>query len=497
MKRLMEIAKICILIGVIIMLVRCDKLETYTETPANVIGATESTTLRTVTSHNDANCKYVAMNGSDSTGTGTAANPYRSIKFGIANLGGAFTIVTVERNGYVGDLYFDEDIGGGLNILPANSTLQVELGEKATIKKTDLVIGSSGSANRNWVDVGYGSTYWVAAGNVMTAGSIAADYLYYSTDRTTWTIINAGVMSAAKVWQFCRYIEHLGMWIAGTNASDFYTATDPTGAWTQVTGGVFAAGLLFNDIATDGNIVVMAASDDVYYSYDLSTWVAEGREGYFLKIVYASDKWILHNLTAKTLEYSTDGLNWLATNAPNLTYNRLSGSDEDVWIAPSTTNGVLWSHDAINWYYSDTTGYYHDSTYADGLFFSSIAATIGTNVSGQYSLDGKVWTTYIPTATTSVNYVGYSKGDLITCNYDAITYNGSVLARSESCVIPINGNGITINGFIIDGDLYFNGVLGNDNTGFTIKWCTLQNWNNVALGHLDTADLSTVLILGE
>jgi len=97
-------------------------------TPLNVIGVTDSLTLRTVTAHTDLNCRYVAENGSDTTGAGTQANPWRTIQYAIDNLGG-FQIITFLRNGMTGEIHSYQNVWRNQNAIPSNLTIQTELGE--------------------------------------------------------------------------------------------------------------------------------------------------------------------------------------------------------------------------------------------------------------------------------------------------------------------------------------------------------------------------------
>ena len=116
------------------MLVKAVREKEYNIIRDNAVGPTTSTTLRTVTAHNDTNCIYVAPNGANSN-PGTQALPKLTIQAGIDQaLGDGKSIVTVIRNGYVGEMIFQEQI----KLVADSMIIQVELGEIATIKYPNI-----------------------------------------------------------------------------------------------------------------------------------------------------------------------------------------------------------------------------------------------------------------------------------------------------------------------------------------------------------------------
>lgn len=84
----------------------------WTETAQYVIGASSDLTSDDVEAHNDNNCTYVGWSGSDSTGTGTYANPFRTLQHAHGNLGTGHTIITIIDSNYyytgdAVDLFFE------------------------------------------------------------------------------------------------------------------------------------------------------------------------------------------------------------------------------------------------------------------------------------------------------------------------------------------------------------------------------------------------------
>jgi hypothetical protein len=74
---------------------RYDVAGTYTESESIPIGCTVNTLASDLDGHNDSNCAYVSYAGSDSTGDGTYANPYRTVLHALDNLDSNQTIITI------------------------------------------------------------------------------------------------------------------------------------------------------------------------------------------------------------------------------------------------------------------------------------------------------------------------------------------------------------------------------------------------------------------
>ena len=103
-----------------------DNVVTYTETDLNVVGASTTTTLRTVETHDDTNCIYVSKDGDDA-GAGTLADPLLTIQAGENACDAAHTIVTIVDSGY-----YDEEV----TINNTNCTMiQADLGQAPTAKR--------------------------------------------------------------------------------------------------------------------------------------------------------------------------------------------------------------------------------------------------------------------------------------------------------------------------------------------------------------------------
>ena len=97
------------------------------------MGPTTSTTLRTLknTSPDDTNTIWLAKNGNDAN-PGTQASPVLTFQQAVSLLGGAKTTIQMFRNGYTGNLIWEEDFTGLPNsriVLPDGTILQAELGE--------------------------------------------------------------------------------------------------------------------------------------------------------------------------------------------------------------------------------------------------------------------------------------------------------------------------------------------------------------------------------
>src|SRR3990172_3004581 len=114
------------------MVIQSGYTETYTTTLTRAVGATTRTGVRGTfpqPAPSDANSIWLAPNGNDAN-AGTQAAPKLTITAAIAALTVGKPTVHIFRNGFVGDLLFDEtDL-----TLPDSRSIQAEDSEIAYIK---------------------------------------------------------------------------------------------------------------------------------------------------------------------------------------------------------------------------------------------------------------------------------------------------------------------------------------------------------------------------
>lgn len=72
----------------------------YSETILIIIGESSSIVPGDLVQHDDTNCIYVSWAGSDTTGTGTQALPFRTLQHALSNMGGKTIITILDSNEY-------------------------------------------------------------------------------------------------------------------------------------------------------------------------------------------------------------------------------------------------------------------------------------------------------------------------------------------------------------------------------------------------------------
>lgn len=437
-----------------------NKEKSYTVTPTNVVGATTNSILRTVTVHNDTNCKYVAMNGDDTTGTGTSGNPYRTIEKAVSTLGGAFMIVTIIRNSYIGDLSFeapDTSLSGG-------HILQVELGELATILRSSFktIVDATGSTLPA-TDFAYYNNRWVAT----ITGS---NKMYYSFNGIIWTI----TASVTANWTGIA-VDTNGKWVAVADQLGIYTSTDGIN-WTVASSPPPSPGTkLWSSIAVNdqGLFVVTSFGNTsvnptpLYYSTDGDTWaVCNNSNQLWYYVTWKAGKWVA--TSSQFLYYSTDGINWLLTNAGEGSFIGVDGNSEgNYWIAVKN-NKFIYSYDIIEWFSLDTP----NEIFGFITNFGTLWIAGGNSTKLYYSLDGKTFLEM--TNSTSNNYTRIRFNKFGFCQAGSQSTNQIQYITTWLLYLPNNLS--VINGFILDGqNLIPNGINYNYTSSPVLEWNTFQN----------------------
>lgn len=117
----------------------------YTNTQNNYVGAQNVAGRRgTLPTFTDANTKYVAKTGNDTTGTGVSASPYLTIAKALSTLGGAFIYCVIKDSGVYN--VSDNNTNVTLNWNVANTSLYAADGQTPTLTlKRGAVQGTYGA----------------------------------------------------------------------------------------------------------------------------------------------------------------------------------------------------------------------------------------------------------------------------------------------------------------------------------------------------------------
>jgi hypothetical protein len=452
-----------------------ERTKTYTITPKNQVGTDEdfkqlwgnsAVPLRTVTAHNDGNCVYVAPNGNDGN-AGTSALPKLTIQNAITTaIGAGKAIVTVIRNGYVGNIVFTENVE-----IVDTMTLQVEAGETATIqdnsggnisfKQSNTVIA------RDILSLIRLSNGWILAG-CSTAGA-GINSLYTSNDEgLTWAIGTDADLNNRTIWKFIQLAN--GNIICGGSSAAGVSAIKISGnngvTWAEATGAGLDNKLVYGLFVTiTGRILASTSVNEIYYSDDNgNTWTASATvmTTVSFRFIYTANNRILSGM------YYSDnnGLTW--SQNPNINNQAMGLIRLPNNTLVASINGDIYKsvNEGNTWTSKDIVGV--PITELLLLKNGDILATTG-NVGFYISSDfGDNWTISAPYfGGLQYSPIELPNGRVVVGNSQGIYYS----ANTEIVKQFDNTKAITINGFILD---------GNNNKVFgaytkTLKWCHLKN----------------------
>jgi hypothetical protein len=288
---------------------------------------------------------------------------------------------------------------------------------------------SSSCTSYYFYDVYYGMGIWVAAS--------VGNGLFYSTDGKTWNQSNI----TSNNWGCVHYGN--GMWVAGSNTADvgvYYSTSGIT--WYKaetISAGSFGKKALYYG---NGMWVISSSSDyAVYYSYDGITWFkCSGVSGNY-GVCYANNTWIVSgyysnnesiSANIKTSLSHMDSTDYSYTNnfckkwyQTTITTGSWSvGYGNGMWVAAGTT-GIMYSHDGICWYQSDTAyGSYSSVCYG----YDSVWIVCKSNGGGiYYSVDNGIhW--ILSNVTTNIYNLSYGNGIFIAggSSYSSSNYSNGV-----------------------------------------------------------------------
>jgi hypothetical protein len=133
----------------------------------NAVGATDSTTLRTLDfTPSDTNTVYVAKTGSDSTGTGTAANPVLTIKKAESLITAVKCNIVILDDG----VYEEESLAFDTNC----RNIAAAIGKKPTIKPVSALVGFTADNYYHDTPVPLFMTEDITYSNIMGGGTSGA-----------------------------------------------------------------------------------------------------------------------------------------------------------------------------------------------------------------------------------------------------------------------------------------------------------------------------------
>lgn len=476
------------------MVVRCNKQKVYEKNYNNVVGASESS-LRTVTAHDDTNSIYVAPNGDDSTGDGTSSAPFLTLEHALNNMG-SMNILTIIRNGYVGDMVFAPPV----TPLPDDLVLQVEAEEIASIQVSDeLKVSNIDDAliNNEWMNsLQYRNGLWVALCVYESDDDASGFRIYYSTDGINWSDTGAG-----------SYFRNLAaspdgdVWVVmkdtGTTSGShqIYTSTDGI-TWALSS----APEDTYNSIAVSNDIIIVTitlSTSNLYSQDGGSTWDTVDI-GYDLRLPCYSSYYdrFYYGGSAGNL-YSNDGLNWLEYDTPATFPNRLSET-EGGYLVGMGGDGFVYSSDGINFYLGNTPEstvieYWYGIACSGNLFIA--VSYVGNAADGRMvvSTDGISWKTL--ESSKRYNTIASNREGMFIAGvaYPSTLTNLHQLVESNG--FSIKSDNCEINGFDIFGtSVTFALLYGHGSSSLTLKWCTIQSCAN-GMKNFAQANIQNTLFL--
>jgi hypothetical protein len=218
---------------------------------------------------------------------------------------------------------------------------------------------------------------------------------FSSTDGISWTQ-RAGLPFSVDGIKFVNGIYFL------YSGAQFATSTD-LDTWTNRTSEINASGVNINDVAWNGTVYVVVASDRTYTSSNLSTWTPVAIAGVgtiFTVAASTSGRIVAICSTAPRVQYSdNNGATWtgvFATTAAGENSNRglIFANGRFVF---GTYQAVFFSTDGINW----TTGTASARAYQGRMIFtSSLFVSAGTSAGTTVSSNGSSWSDQVQSPAT-------------------------------------------------------------------------------------------------
>lgn len=477
------------------MLLRHDKNRTYNRIEGNAVGPTTSTSLRTVTAHNDSTSYYIAMNGNDTTGAGTQASPWRTLAKCVTMA--SKSIYTAIRNGYVGDMIFDAPTESGYSMaFPSGTTVQVELGQVAYIRSTDVVFHriSDGGSVTSITTQKIGSNH-----RTIVTGLDAGNKISYTDNGYSYTQST----SAAGSWLDSTEALN-GRFVAVLSGGSIYYSTNGN-TWTSSGVASKSWGRVLTNLLTGRLIAFQETDDYIYYSDDHgSSWTLSNvkkQAAGQIKFCSTKGRFIIYSDSPEAgLFYSDDGLVWIKIQgAP---YN---GYNNGIVELP---NGVLVMSAGYNIYWSSDHGLTWDLVNSWGKSLTFMVVTEWGRIYGPasdlyiyYSDDGGL--TWIQTDSLapggSYGVMGITYSGALLADYDndpsgngfMLGWN-AVIVTEDSC--EFNGWYIDGNGFVEHGAKY---IGTNAAEWFNLKWCEVLNCIGSGIPyHLSIVNIYNSIIQG-
>ena len=464
--------------------------KTTTITPLNAIGVTDSTTLRTIpaTPYTDNTARFIAENGSDSIGAGTQANPWRTIKYAIANMNDLTyirTMIVFLRNGMVGDIHSYQPSISDVQLLPFTAfetNVFTELGEDRIFihwDNDDITTPITNSTINDMIVSPDGTRL------IMTYKTGITNYLSYTTDGNSITVISShGTITARN---FCIYSNVLFLSYSILGIPDptgmLFYSTDNGSTW-NVVPNMISYDWGYNYIASTGSTILcfalpystnevrVVAGDGVNWSHIYTFPINHIPNG--VMALYGNRLYVA--FTDGTIEYTDDdGLTWNNVSSPAGLCTSMCVYDGKLVVV---VGGKVY-------YYTD--GIYYYSTLApivSGGYISCYEIDGYLFISWYYTslIQGTYYTTNLEdfTAWKSVgesNKLTVFKHKLFdfkreTVNRD-IKYTQLAMVNLNDPEIRIKFNGFNFGGHSEDG---YNTLYAIKDGAISCYWCTFRDF---------------------
>jgi len=454
-------------------------------TPLNAVGVTDSTTLRTIPSYNDNTARFVAENGSDITGVGTQANPWRTIKYAIAHMNDITyirTSIVFLRNGMTGDIHSYQPSISDPETLAYETTIFAELGESRIFlhwDNGDITTPITNSTIRDMI---------VSPNDdklLITYKSGLYNYLSYTNDGDTInTIASSGSTTAHK---FCIYnnIIFLSYSLIGIPSSTgmLLYSTDNGLIWNIVPNmtsydwgynyiRTVNSGIMCFALPDSSNQVRVVVGDGVNWNYVYTFPINHIPNG--VMAMYNDKLYVA--FTDGTIEYTDDdGLTWNSVSSPLglCTSMRVYGGKLIAIIGGK----VYYSADGI--YFNSTIvptiiGNYISCFEIDGFLFMSWYLTPASQGT-YYTLDLAKFTAWKPIENSDI--LALFKNKLFDFKCETTTrdlkYTQLALVNLNDSEYRIKFNGFNFSGHSKDG---YDTLYGIKDGAISCYWCSFRDY---------------------
>jgi hypothetical protein len=289
--------------------------------------------------------------------------------------------------------------------------------------------------------VAYGGGYWVSIG--------AGRELNTSSDGAAWTENTSITFSIAM--RAVAYDVDNGRWLAGGNAGELYTATDPTGTWTQQTS-PFGANPV-SAIAWGNGLWVVICGTQMATSSNGTSWTLvtgpATKDNSNNALIRANGIWVFANLTyiytatdpagTWTQRVDVTSWGWVYPGFTGLAYGN------GLWVGVGRNGGLATAVDPTGTWTNAgwieipiaTTSRLYAVAYGNNMWLAVGTIPVDASVWVAWSWDGINWiSTRNPSRLFIPNAVGYGAATWVWVGSEGDLNYATALTKS-ACWIPL------------------------------------------------------------